>query len=120
MATFPIKLELFQCADNNSSTTYVNDASTHAIFAAKAVSGCTFNDGENFYISRAAECGIDSAGRILIPAYLRAYAALEKEITFTSSIHGFRIWDARVWTSVFQAAEEALIENPDEFAEVDL
>lgn len=54
MATFPIKLELFQCTDNNSSTTYVNDASEHAIFAAKAVVGCTFkeNDGENFYISR--------------------------------------------------------------------
>ena len=54
MATFPIKLELFQCADNNSSTSYVNDASQHAIFAAKAVDGCTFkeNDGEHFYISR--------------------------------------------------------------------
>lgn len=54
MATFPIKLELFQCTDNNPSTTYVNNASEHAIFAAKAVDGCTFkeNDGENFYISR--------------------------------------------------------------------
>ena len=54
MATFPIKLELFQCADNNSSTSYVNDISQHAIFAAKAVDGCTFkeNDGEHFYISR--------------------------------------------------------------------
>lgn len=54
MATFPIKLELFQCTDNNSSTSCVNDASEHAIFAAKAVDGCTFkeNDGEHFYISR--------------------------------------------------------------------
>ena len=54
MATYTIKLELFQCTDNNSSTTYTNDASEHAIFAAKAVDGCTFkeNDGENFYISR--------------------------------------------------------------------
>lgn len=54
MATYTIKLELFQCTDNNSSTTYTNDAREHAIFAAKAVDGCTFkeNDGENFYISR--------------------------------------------------------------------
>lgn len=54
MATYYIKLDLFQCTDNNSSTSYVNDASTYAIFAAKAVDGCTFkeNDGENFYISR--------------------------------------------------------------------
>lgn len=54
MAIYTIKLELFQCTDNNSSTTYPNDASEHVIFAAKAVDGCTFkeNDGENFYISR--------------------------------------------------------------------
>ena len=54
MASFPIKLELVQCTDNNSSTSYVNDASRYAIFAAKAVDGCTFkeNDGSNFYISR--------------------------------------------------------------------
>lgn len=54
MSTYPIKLDLVRCTDNNSSTTYKNDASTYAIFAAKAVDGCTFkeNDGENFYISR--------------------------------------------------------------------
>lgn len=54
MATYTIKLELFQCTDNNSSTAYTNDDSELAIFAAKAVDGCTFkkNDGENFYVSR--------------------------------------------------------------------
>lgn len=54
MSTYPIKLDLVRCTDNNSSTTYKNDATTYAVFAAKAVDGCTFkeNDGENFYISR--------------------------------------------------------------------
>ncbi len=75
---------------------------------------------ENFYISRAAECPIDSTGRILLPNYLRAYAGLEKEITFTSSIHGFRLWDSRVWGTIFQAAEQALLENPEEFADLDI
>lgn len=54
MSTYPIKLELNRCTDNNSSKTYKNDATTYAVFAAKAVDGCEFkeNDGENFYISR--------------------------------------------------------------------
>ena len=75
---------------------------------------------ENYYLSRAAECPIDGAGRILLPAYLRVYAGIEREITFTSSIHGFRIWDTRVWTTIFAAAEETLMSNPDVFADVDV
>lgn len=54
MAEYPIKLDLVNCTNNNSSTSYKNDATTYAVFAAKAVDGCEFkeNDGENFYISR--------------------------------------------------------------------
>ncbi len=75
---------------------------------------------ENFYLSRASECGIDSNGRILVPAYLRAYAGLDKEVVFTASIHGFRVWDKRVWDTIFAASEQALLENPDLFADVDI
>jgi len=56
---------------------------------------------ENFYLSRASECQIDGSGRILLPNYLRVYAGIEKDATFTASIHGFRIWDRRVWDYVF-------------------
>lgn len=54
MAEYPIKLDLVNCTDNFSSKTYKNDATTYAVFSAKAVDGCEFkeNDGENFYISR--------------------------------------------------------------------
>lgn len=75
---------------------------------------------ENYYLSRAAQCAVDAGGRILIPTHLRAYAGLDREICFTSSIHGFRIWDSRVWSSIFNQAEEALIANPQLFAQVDL
>ncbi len=75
---------------------------------------------ENFYLSRAAECPIDTAGRILLPQHLRSYAGLEKEITFTSSIHGFRVWDKRVWDHIFAQAEDALLKDPEVFAEVDV
>lgn len=75
---------------------------------------------ENYYLSRAAECPLDGSGRILIPQHLRQYAGLEKEVTFTSSIHGFRVWDKRVWDMIFAAAEESLMENPDLFSDVDI
>lgn len=75
---------------------------------------------ENFYLSRAAECRIDAAGRILIPKHLKVYAGIEDEATFTSSIHGFRVWDKRVWEMVFAEAEAALMENPDLFEDVDI
>lgn len=54
MSTYPIKLDLVRCTDNNSIKTYTNDATIYTVFAAKAVDGCEFkeNDGENFYISR--------------------------------------------------------------------
>ena len=80
---------------------------------------------ENFYLSRAAECPIDQSGRILLPSHLRTYAGLdgaglEGEVTFTSSIHGFRVWDKRVWNMIFEQAESALLENPALFAEIDI
>ncbi len=74
---------------------------------------------ENFYLARSAICQIDSSGRINIPMYLRTYAGVEKEVAFTSSLHGFRVWDRRVWELVFQEAEAALLENPALFIDVD-
>ena len=75
---------------------------------------------ENFYLSRASECPVDGSGRIIIPQYLRTYASIDREVTFTSSIHGFRVWDSRVWSHIFSEAESALLENPDLFSDVDL
>lgn len=75
---------------------------------------------ENFYLSRAAECQIDGQGRILIPSYLRAYASLEKDATFTASIHGFRVWDKRVWEHIFEEAQHALLSDPELFSDIDV
>ena len=74
---------------------------------------------ENFYVARAALCPVDTSGRINIPNHLRNYAGLEREVTFTASMHGFRIWDSRVWDLVFREAESALLEDPALFVDVD-
>ncbi len=75
---------------------------------------------ENYYLARAALCPIDSSGRVNIPHYLRLYAGLEKDVVFTASLYGFRIWDKRVWEMLFQEAEAALLDNPSLFADVDI
>lgn len=74
---------------------------------------------ENYYLARAVVCPLDASGRINIPQQLRSYAGFEKDIVFTASIHGFRIWDTRVWELVFQEAETQLLENPALFMDVD-
>ena len=75
---------------------------------------------ENYYLSRASMCSLDTSGRILLPAHLRDYAGLKSEVTFTSGLRGFRIWNSTVWTHVFENAEAALLENPDLFSGIDL
>ena len=74
---------------------------------------------ENYYLARAANCSLDGSGRISISLPLRQYAGLERDIVFTSSIYGFRIWDKRVWELVFQEAEASLLEDPALFMDVD-
>jgi len=75
---------------------------------------------ENYYLSRASVCALDSHGRILVPGHLRDYAGLKSEVTFTSGLRGFRIWNSTVWGHVFEQAESALLENPDLFSGIDL
>ena len=75
---------------------------------------------ENFYLARAAECNVDSAGRIHIPQHLRVYAGFEKRLSFTAALHGFRIWDSRVWDLIFKESEAALLDNPALFNLVDV
>ncbi len=75
---------------------------------------------ENYLLSRATECPVDGSGRIMIPQNLRIYAGLERDVTFTSSIHGFQMWDSRVWEHVFAQSEEEFMDDPALFAGLDV
>jgi len=57
---------------------------------------------EHFYFARAAVCKLDSNGRINIPNHLLSYAGIGKEVEFTASFQGFRIWDKRIADHVFR------------------
>ncbi len=50
--------------------------------------------------ANAADCEPDAQGRILIPAKLRRYAGLEKEVIINGSFDRVEIWNARRWTEM--------------------
>ncbi len=52
-----------------------------------------------FFFSGAAECEVDKQGRILIPANLREYAKLDKEIIITGVSTRIEIWSKDKWES---------------------
>ena len=56
-----------------------------------------------FLFANAATCEIDGQGRILIPAELREYAGIEKNVTIVGVPGRVEIWDAEA----YRAAEEA-------------
>ena len=54
-------------------------------------------DLNRFFLSGAIEVDIDSAGRILVPDYLRDFAKLDKEIIFAGLYNRAEIWNETEW-----------------------
>ena len=75
---------------------------------------------ETYFFSRAVVCELDSSGRFIIPAFLREYAGIKDEIAIVGALHGFRIWERKVWEMVFSQAEAAVVEDPGIFEGIDL
>lgn len=52
---------------------------------------------QRLLIGHATECDMDGAGRILLSAPLRAFAALDKDIVLIGQGNKFEVWDAATW-----------------------
>ena len=50
--------------------------------------------------ANAADCEPDAQGRILLPAKLRKYAGLDKEVIINGSFDRVEIWNAERWTAM--------------------
>lgn len=49
------------------------------------------------FSSGAARCEADKQGRILIPAHLREYAGIQKEVVIIGTLSKIELWDADKW-----------------------
>ena len=70
-------------------------------------------DFVRFFLSGAVECEIDKQGRFLVPANLRTYANIDKEIVIIGVGTRLEIWDKGSWTNY--SSEENI--SADEIAE---
>lgn len=74
----------------------------------------------NYYVSGAHECKLDDQGRIVVPQLLREYAGLGRDAMFTGDIDKFRIWDKEAWEQVFASDEQAFLDDPERWGDLDL
>lgn len=54
---------------------------------------------QRLLIGHATECDMDGAGRILLPAPLREFASLDKEVVLIGQGNKFEIWDQSTWNT---------------------
>ena len=70
---------------------------------------------QRFFFSNAAEVEADKQGRILIPAHLREYAGLTKDVMVIGAVNRAEIWDKAKWDELNSSfSEEMLTEAMDE------
>ncbi len=50
-----------------------------------------------FFLSGAVECTTDKQGRIVIPAHLRTYSEIEKDIVFIGMSNRIEVWSSSKW-----------------------
>ena len=60
-----------------------------------------------FFFSGATECELDKQGRILLPANLREYAQLDKDVVLVGVSSRVEIWSQALWTDYSRQAEDA-------------
>ena len=65
------------------------------------------NQFRTAFLGGASEVEMDSAGRLLLPPSLRAFAGLTKDIVITADVDKFKIWDSEKYKKVFEQNADA-------------
>lgn len=61
---------------------------------------------QRLLVGSATDMEMDNAGRILLPATHRGYAALDKDVMLVGQGNKFEIWDAAAWNERFSGITE--------------
>lgn len=73
-----------------------------------------------FFFSGATECEVDKQGRILLPANLREYARLDKDVVVLGVSTRVEIWSKEVWDKYSHQAESTYEEIAEKIVDFDL
>lgn len=79
--------------------------------------GKDFRQVRRFFTAGAKEDELDGAGRIGIPANLREYARLERDVTVIGNGDRIEIWDAAAWAAYNGEAEGRIEELTSDLAD---
>ncbi len=63
-----------------------------------------------FFLAGAATCEVDKQGRILLPAVLREFAQLEKEVVLVGVANRVEIWSKAKWEESMNSYDEDMDE----------
>jgi MraZ protein len=74
----------------------------------------------NVYVSGAHELALDAQGRVLLPALLRDYAAITRDVMITGDVDKFRIWDQQVWQRAVGEHEDTVLDDEEFLASLGL
>ena len=74
----------------------------------KARRGAVERNAVRSFAAGATEATPDKQGRITIPAHLRTFAGLERDVVVTGALTRIEIWDAARWRDIDMEAERAL------------
>ncbi|MGI6361965.1 MAG: division/cell wall cluster transcriptional repressor MraZ [Bacillota bacterium] len=72
------------------------------------------------FFSGAVDTDMDKQGRALVPANLRKYAALEKDVMMIGVSSRVEIWDSEVWEKYSEQANNRYEEVAEKLADLDL
>lgn len=80
--------------------------------ASQSVGSKDSRDLNRFFLSGAVEVEVDSAGRILVPEYLKNFANLETKTTLAGLYSRIEIWNEEEWLK----RQQSITENADSVA----
>ena len=71
-------------------------------------------DYQRMLASGASDETLDKQGRLTIPAPLRTYAGLDKDVVVVGAINRVEVWDAAAWQTYSEAQEAEFAEMNDD------
>jgi len=80
--------------------------------------GSDLRTARRHFAAHAKDDDLDSAGRISIPAKLREWASLERDVTIIGNGNRVEIWDSGAWEAYNKAAESRIEEVTSKLAEL--